>query len=196
VSPYAVALYYLVLGGGGALLAYFALGVNPLHPLAAEADLLRDVALGVGIGLVVVAASRLLDRWFEWSRAMSRQFKEILGAIRPIDTAVIAIASSVGEELLFRGFLLPWLGLVASSVIFGVVHGFSPGPPAHMLATLRKFMPLVIAATVMGFAFAWTVEYTGNLLAAIVAHFTINFLNLNEMYREDWESGRSGGSHG
>jgi uncharacterized protein len=196
VSPIAVLLFYLVLGGGGALLAHFALGVDPLRPGDAEGHLWRDLGIGVALGLVVVALSRVFDRYFEWSRGMSRQFKEILGPIRPVDVAVIAFASSVGEELLFRGFLLPWLGLVASSVIFGVVHGFSPGPMDQMVATMRKFLPLVIAATVMGFAFGWVVEYTGNLLAAVVAHFTINYLNLNEMYRADWEAGEPGGGHG
>jgi membrane protease YdiL (CAAX protease family) len=183
----AVVFFYVLLGGGGYLVGRFILDIDPFHPFAdRDASPVRDLGIGVAVGLVTVVLSRILDRYFEWSRAMTRMFKDVLGPQRPGDTLVLALASSVGEELLFRGVLLPSLGLVISSLIFGLVHGFAPGRPAEMWATLKSFMPLVIAATAMGFAFGWAVEYTGNILAPIVAHFTINYLNLNEMYRSDW----------
>jgi membrane protease YdiL (CAAX protease family) len=183
-----VVFFYAVLGGGSYLFGRFVLEVNPFQPFADRPERpLVDLAIGVGIGLTVVLISRFLDHHFAWSREMNRTLRRILGNIRPVDALMFAVLSGIGEEIMFRGVLLPWIGLAASSLLFGVIHGFTPGSPSQMAAAMRQFLPLIIAATVMGFAFGYTVEYTGNILAAVVAHFTINFLNLSEMYREDWE---------
>lgn len=189
----AVIFFYAILGGIALLLGSLAFDVNVFRPFPDVPQVpARALAIGMALGLVTVIVSKVLDRYFEWSRAMTRTLKDILGPITQTDALILAVASSVGEELLFRGLLLPKLGLVASSVIFGLVHGLSPGTPGQMAETMKRFFPLVVAATVMGFAFGWVVEYTGDILAAVVAHFTINFLNLSEMYRANWSSGQDG----
>jgi membrane protease YdiL (CAAX protease family) len=177
--------------GGVAALVALALDVNLLRPLPDRPDRgpLVSVGVGAGLGLVVVLISHLLDRAFEWSRALTRTMREALGKQNQGEVTLLAVCSSVGEELLFRGLLLPTIGFTASSIVFGVVHGLSPGPPAHMWEMAKRFAPLVLIATILGFALAWTVVYTGSILAAIVAHFTINFLNMSEMFRDDWEKG-------
>lgn len=189
--------FYLFIGGGAAVVASVFFDLNVLRPFPQiTSEPATGLLWGVGIGLITVVVSRGLDRFFEWSRALTRMLKQILGPITRTDALILAVASSVGEELLFRGLLLPKIGLVASSVIFGLVHGVSPGSPKQMLDTLRQFLPLVVAATVMGFAFGWLVEYTGEVLAAVVAHFTINFLNLSQMYRTNWSHSLDGHENG
>jgi membrane protease YdiL (CAAX protease family) len=193
----AVVAFYAVMGGGAALVGVFILGLDPFVPFPEiDRSPVTGLLLGAGVGLVTVVLSRVMDRFFEWSRALTRMFREVLGALTPSDTLVLAVASSLGEEILFRGVLLPELGLVASSLIFGLAHGVAPGQPAEMWSTLRRLLPLVIAAVVMGFAFGLAVEYTGNILAAVVAHFTINYLNLNQMYRSDWQTPPRGNPDG
>lgn len=143
-----------------------------------------DAALGTVAGLVVVVLSALLDRVAEWARRLSRAFAELLGKLTFGQIFVLAVSSSIGEELFFRGFLQQLfservfdgfqngdgLALVAASVIFGAVH-VGPDP--------RAFLPWTLMALVMGFALGGMYLYTGNVLAPILAHFTINFLNLS-----------------
>ena len=54
--------------------------------------------------------------------------------------------------------------------MFGAVH-VGPDP--------KTFFPWTIMAVVMGFVLGGMYLYTGNVLAPILAHFTINFLNLS-----------------
>ena len=196
--PASVAIvFYALIGGAAAVVGSIFFDLNVLIPFPeVSSDPASGLLWGGGVGLATVLVSRLLDRFFEWSRALTRMLKEILGSITMSDALILAVASSIGEELLFRGLLLPKIGLVASSLIFGLVHGFSPGSPGQMMDTMRRFLPLVIAATVMGFAFGWLVEYTGDVLAAVVAHFTINFLNLSQMYRTNWSESHDGDADG
>jgi len=188
VSVTAVIIFYAVLAGGGVVVARLFFDINPCMPFSGrEDDPLFSLALGAGIGLVLVAASRGLDALFEWSRALSRSLKEIIGNATHSDVVVLALASAIGEEILFRGVLLPTTGLWISSIVFGLAHGFAPGRPTQMWAMLKQFFPLVVAATLIGFAFGTMVEYTGSILGPIVAHFTVNYLNLCFMYKSQWK---------
>ncbi len=101
-------------------------------------------------------------------------------ALGPAELAVISLCAGVGEELLFRGWLLPWIagdslgtsridlfssdfrapelwaGIVGSSIAFGLVH------PITKL--------YVVIAAIMGLYFSVLLIGTGNLLVPIVAH--------------------------
>jgi len=143
-----------------------------------------DALIGAGLGLGVVAASALLDRWASWAQALTEEFRRLLGHLSTSDVFVLAIASGTAEEIFFRGFLQQILsvrvfvftghaeiwGLVVASIAFGLVH---IGPD------IKKFWPWTVMAVVMGFFLGGVYLYTGNLLAPILAHFTINFLNLS-----------------
>jgi membrane protease YdiL (CAAX protease family) len=86
------------------------------------------------------------------------------------------------EELLFRRVLFgrflaagrPWLGIVANSLVFALMHevpGLSPNPWPAMLQLL-----LVYAA--MGAAFSWVYWRTGTLWASVAAHAINNAIAL------------------
>lgn len=141
-------------------------------PTVAEAWTPRPLwqQLGAGLlgGLVIVAFSRWLDRNFQWSRRLSGRFGELLGRISAFDAFLLALSSSVAEEILFRGFVLPHAGLVFSSLAFGLVH-FVPE---------RTWLPWSVLATGVGFVFGGLALATGSVLAPIVAHFVVNYLNL------------------
>jgi uncharacterized protein len=142
-----------------------------------------DVCLGVGLGLLTVAGSHVLERTTQWARELSAEFRKILGNLSPGQVLIFALASGIGEEIFFRGFLQQalsdrafggeisgWvLGLVVSSVLFGLLH---IGPDRS------KFLPWTIMALVLGFAFGALYLFTGNILGPVIAHFVINFLNL------------------
>ncbi len=101
-------------------------------------------------------------------------------ALGSAELAVISLCAGVGEELLFRGWLLPWIagdamgttpinfqssefispelwaGMIGSSIAFGLVH------PITKL--------YVVIAAIMGLYFAVLLIGTGNLLVPIIAH--------------------------
>jgi membrane protease YdiL (CAAX protease family) len=144
----------------------------------------RDIALGLGIGLGTVLLSKVLDHYFEWARTLSRGFRSILGPGTWRDALVLATLSGIGEELLFRGFLQQWfavhLGVVPAillaSLIFGAVH---VGPD------WKKFWPWTVMALVMGVVLGLAFAYTSNVVAVVIAHFTINFINLTLIFSQD-----------
>lgn len=124
--------------------------------------------LGVALGLFVVGLTRVATRHFQWARELHTSFRDLLGALTPREIVILALASSIGEELLFRGALLPWLGVWVQAIVFAALH-IGPG---------RRFLPWTTSALVLGVAFGWLAEWTGNLGGPIAAHFAINFLNL------------------
>jgi membrane protease YdiL (CAAX protease family) len=135
-------------------------------------------ALGVVVGLGLVFASRLCVHRFDWARRLHRDFRGLLGNLSARDVFVLAAASSVGEELLFRGALLPWIGLVPSTVVFAALH-VGPGV---------RFLPWTASAFLVGLLFGGLYVLLGDLGAPIAAHFTINYLNLGYIVRVELPS--------
>ncbi len=166
----------LVIGlyGGMAIVAFliaagrgdpdlYRLGGSP-----AATMLLLGPVLGAALGGVIVVLTRIATKHFEWARDLHSSFRDLLGPLGGGEIAVLALASSIGEELLFRGALLPWLGLWLQAIVFALLH-VGPG---------RRFLPWTASALVLGVAFGAMAKWTGNLGGPIVAHFTINFVNL------------------
>jgi membrane protease YdiL (CAAX protease family) len=131
--------------------------------------------IGIAVGLGVVFVTRLCVHRFAWARRLHRDFRGLLGNSSPRDILVLAAASSIGEELLFRGALLPWLGIWWSTAIFAVLH-IGPG---------SRFLPWTVSAFVIGLLFGALFLWLGDLGAPIVAHFAINYINLNYIVRTE-----------
>ena len=86
----------------------------------------------------------------------------------PLGIISIVVMAPLVEELLFRGAIqghlmrkwkMPYLGIVVSSLIFGVVHG----NPAQ-----------IPFAFVVGMALGWMYYLTGSLIPGILMHFINN----------------------
>ncbi len=162
------ALFYGLMATVAAAIWYAIHGTLPFRVGDAAQPLAVCVGLGAGVGLAVVALSRVLDRSFAWSRRLSGLLGEMLGGMTPAKAAVLALSSAIGEEVLFRGVLLPTIGVVASSLVFGMLH---VGPT-------REYLPWTVMAVIMGFGFAGLTVWTGNIAAAVIAHLTINYFNI------------------
>jgi membrane protease YdiL (CAAX protease family) len=130
--------------------------------------------LGAALGLGVVGLTRLANKHFAWARELRSSFHDLLGPLTGREIIILALASSVGEELLFRGALLAWWGVWWQALGFVLLH-IGPG---------KRFVPWTISALVLGIAFGYLAKWTGNLGGPIAAHFAINFLNLRYVTRE------------
>ena len=152
-----------------------------------------DAGMGVAVGLITVVASQVLDRTTSWAQELGREFGKVLGPVDMSAALIFAIASAIGEELLFRGFLQQilsvsvfggpygdWVALAVATLVFGLLH---MGPD------IKKFWPWTVMALVLGGVFGWMYMYTGNILAPMLAHFTVNFFNLQAIGRRYGDAG-------
>jgi membrane protease YdiL (CAAX protease family) len=103
-----------------------------------------------------------------WAQALHADLRPTVRDASNVTLWALAIASGTAEELLFRGFLVPLVGVVFSSLAFGALHQVR-GPARW------GWMGW---ATVMGFVFATTFGLTGSLVGPIFAHVVINAVNL------------------
>ncbi len=169
----ALVLYSIMIGIAG-VASWFILDRLPLKAegSAGVPDPWK-VGLGIGVGLGVFVVDQGLERLVPAFKRMSEAFKDLLGGMTGVQVMILAVASSVGEEIFFRGFLQSWVGLVGASILFGLLH----------IAPDRRLWMWPLLAIGMGFAFGWLFEYTGDVLAPMLAHFTINYFSLMVLSR-------------
>ena len=163
----AMALVALVIAAGRGDPDLYRFATEPHWPL------LAGPIVGFLVGLGVVGLSRVATRHFAWARYLHTSFRDLLGPLTGREIVILALASSIGEEALFRGALLPWMGVWPQGIVFALLH-VGPG---------KRFLPWTISALVLGIAFGWLAVWTGNLGGPIAAHFAINFFNLRYIVR-------------
>ncbi len=178
----AAVLFELALGGLALILGWMlgpdARTMIPEPALEAIWPVVTGILYGVLAAIPVLILIEIVRRIpCEPVRELERlsddgMFKTLL-SLSSLELILISICAGVGEELLFRGWLLYWLAgfqvggpepttfefgaaLVASSIAFGLVH------PITKL--------YVVLATLMGLYFGFLVLWTGNLLIPIAAH--------------------------
>lgn len=165
--------YGLLAAVGGALAFYFA-GGRPLShpapwldlpPLAASA---LSIAVGVAFAFAIVVTTRVTVSRYEWARQLHVELQPVARRFGTRETLLIAALSSLGEELFFRAFLTPVIGIIGSSLLFGFLHQVK-GQSRWVWAAW---------ATGVGLFFAVLFRATGSLLGPIVAHALINATNL------------------
>ena len=133
-----------------------------------DTQTLLGIVAGILIGLGYVFASRLAVHRFELARALHRDMRAVLGPLPDAEVVVLAVASALGEEIFFRGALLPAIGLSGSSLVFALLH---VGPKL-------RFLPWTVSSFIAGLVFGQLFLWSGDLTGPVVAHFTVNFLNL------------------
>lgn len=141
----------------------------------------------VGCGVMVFVATQLFTvlagQWLALPQPSNVSLmKDLLSGSTLILVMFAVVLAPAYEELLFRRVLFGrlatagkvWQGVLASSLLFAVVHEI-PGLGANgWLASLQ----LWIVYGGLGAAFAWIYHRTGTLLAPILAHSINNALAL------------------
>ena len=174
----------------------------------ADAANVREIALGIGYGLLAAVplyAAITAMRKIPWQPIRDLEklgdegmFAALMSLTVP-EMLTVSLCAGVGEELLFRGWLLPaiasWmperiepqvamgLALAGSSVLFGLVH------PITKL--------YIVVAALIGVYFGALYLWSGNLLVPIVAHAAYDavlmvvskFQDANEWASEEAETG-------
>ncbi len=177
-APLLVAIYLGV--GAVAVAISAALGRDPIAcdgwlGIRGAASWLVSVGLGVLVGATTIAATPAMVRRWRWARALHLALRPAVHRAGDGALLAVAVASAVGEELLFRGLLVPLVGVVVSSVAFGVLHQIRG----------RARWGWIGWATLMGLLFGTVFAATGSLLGPLLAHAAINHSNLRFLRDND-----------
>ncbi|AGY56320.1 CPBP family intramembrane glutamic endopeptidase [Gloeobacter kilaueensis] len=122
---------------------------------------------GVGVGVAISLLSLLVYQLWPAYRESAIQYMEmVLAPLSRLDYLWLGLLPGLSEELLFRGVALPAIGLVASSVLFGLLHIWD-----------WRHWPYALWATLIGLLLGGAMLVTGNLLVPVVAHILINWLS-------------------
>lgn len=152
------------------LIARFWLLFDSVVMLSVEFDAAVLLA-GIGIGLGITGASAIAYQvWPAYRNSADMYLKLVLEPLSWGDLIWMGLLPGLSEEFLFRGVMLPAIGLnvygvVFSSLCFGVLH----------LSGLQQW-PYVAWATVIGLVLAVSALLSGNLLVPILAHTTTNLV--------------------
>jgi len=131
-----------------------------------------DFLWSLGLALLIVLASGLVYRfWPAYRQSADRYLELVLTPLTWPDLLWLGLLPGLSEELLFRGVMLPALGLNLAAVlltglVFGVLHLSSPNQ-----------WPYVVWATVVGLALGYGALASGNLLVPVVAHICTNWIS-------------------
>jgi uncharacterized protein len=163
----AMAVTSIVLFGVAKLWLYF--GDLQLRPLTVT---VADLGIGIAIGFGLTGLSSIIyAAWATYRESADFYLAMVLEPLAIPDLIWLGLLPGLSEELLFRGVMLPSMGLDPigiglSSICFGVLH----------MTNLQQW-PYAVWATLVGMLLAFTMVETGNLLIPIVAHVTTNFVS-------------------
>jgi len=158
--------------------AILLLGISKLWQKLGSVELLPLVfdtnALIWGLGLaagITVASSIIYRLWPAYRESANIYLNMVIRPLLWPDLIWLGLLPGLSEELLFRGVMLPALGLnltavIISSLLFGILHLSGAGQ-----------WPYVVWATIVGFSLGYVALITGNLLIPIAAHIITNLVS-------------------
>lgn len=165
--------FYLFLAIAGLVWIGFQRGAIPAELFFSPATWWRDLAAGLGVAGVLLVAWAAGRRWLAAARELEERVAELLGPIEPAEAVGLAFLSGVAEEVFFRGAVQEAWGWLVAAALFALLHT-GPG---------RALRLWTVFAAVAGLALGAVTLATGNLLAAIVAHFVVNAVGLSRIGR-------------
>ncbi len=167
---------YGIMTGIGLLVMYFLHGnlATSLYLGADHQGWLDILAMGSLCAGILLCISYLFEGTFASFRQLKELVRRLLGPTKWPVSVYLALLSAFGEELLFRGAIQPALGLVLTSIIFGLMH---LGPDGRISSWS-------IWALLAGLLMGWLYEQSGQLWSSILAHFLVNLISLLRLQRE------------
>ncbi len=139
-------------------------------------NLLKEIGLGLALGLFIwpllllvvgtVATFLFLTGNQELLPQQPPEMIVWIAGLPVVVKLAIAVSAGVVEELFFRGFLQPRIGIALSTILFAGAH----------LAYDEPFM--LVGITLLSVSFAGLVAWRQNIWAAAAAHFLFDAVQL------------------
>ncbi|RLB04656.1 MAG: hypothetical protein DRG50_08515 [Deltaproteobacteria bacterium] len=155
---------------GAVLIAALVLaGLCEIALLPLTENLLHDILIGTygalfPLALFVLVLSKRAEAiplLRSARKALITEIKTIFSTAGLIDICLISLFAGFAEELLFRGVIQVKLGIVAASIMFGLLHCITP--------------VYVVVATIIGFYIGILYYLYQSLLIPIQLHFIYDF---------------------
>ncbi len=142
-----------------------------------------DLMIGAGAAIVLCLSLPFLTSTWASRVLLLREMKGVWDdLLTPFgkslslgEIAALAVLSGVSEEIFFRGAVQGEVGIVAASLLFGLLHPLN--------------VSYVVWASGVGFAFGMLYQVTGSLLPPMICHGGYNFAAL--LYLRYWYLGES-----
>ena len=127
-----------------------------------------SIVLAGALAALLVASTRIAVQRFGFAQKLHSDLRPVAQNLTLPSIVLIAMLSSLGEELFFRGFLTPRIGILAQALLFGMAHQVR-GPSRWVW---------VAWASLVGVCFGLLFQLTGSLAGPITAHAAVNIYNL------------------
>lgn len=171
---------YLFLALAGAIWIGFQKGVIPLSLFLDTRRWWLDLGLGLGAGLLLLGLWAAAERIFPLARDLEARLAQALGRLSSSEAFALALLSGFSEELFFRGAVQGTLGLVAATLLFGLLHS-GPGKELRLWTLFA-----LLAGGILGLLMQWR----GNLLGPVAGHFLVNAVNLRRLASRSGDSAK------
>ncbi|MGD0510328.1 MAG: type II CAAX endopeptidase family protein [Candidatus Micrarchaeaceae archaeon] len=131
---------------------------------------LKFVLIGVGVFFVIVLFSLALTAFSTVTNVqLPTNVQQVLAGTPLYFLIFTFLIAPINEEIFFRGFLVPRLGIIISAVLFAIVH--------LSYLSVSEFL----AAFVFGLIAGYVYKKTQSLYPSIVAHMIVNFITITSL---------------
>jgi hypothetical protein len=129
-------------------------------------NLWLELIIGIGLGLLFsLGIFFILQKIIRFKILFDWIVGVIFGPLNYLGIFYVSCIASISEELFFRGGLQPIIGIVPTSIIFGLLH----------MGFYKKLLPYGLYAFVLSMIFGYLFLIIGDLYVCILFHFMINF---------------------
>lgn len=122
--------------------------------------------------VVLISSSRylLLKTWPDFAESSEAANRQVLSSLQPLDYIAVAVLPGISEELLFRGAVLPllgmnWTSIAVAALIFGVLH----------IGNGRNYS-FAIWATFVGLVYGYATVLSSSLAVPMASHAVNNLI--------------------
>ncbi len=144
-------------------------------------DIRERAVLGVGVGIVVIVGSAIIDAALQAigiHQTQEKMFEGVLNASIPQFIGVLlagAVIAPIAEEIFFRGYVF-----TAGRQTYGLIPAFALSALLFAFAHLNAeaFIPILL----IGLTFCYVYWKTGSLVPSMVAHMMNNAVALISLY--------------
>ena len=151
---------------------------DPWLPAPPGVALAESAGLGVTAATAIIGFTRLTVPRFGWAQRLHLELRPVARDLTIAQILAIAGLVSLGEELFFRGLLVPLAGVWLPALIFGLLHQVK-GPSRWVW---------VVWATVFGLILGSIFALTGSLVGPLLAHAIVNAVNLTYLRDHDLQT--------